>query len=166
MSQAVKTAIIVSLGAQTTDLAIIRSGIISFTRSISAGGEALSRALVQGLGFRQNQAEEFKKTYGLDRRHLEGKIVQAVKPIMDTIIGEIKRAIAFYQEKYKSDRVELALLSGGTARLPGMAAYMAENIGIESQIANPWIGIKKDPRFAILDTEGAVFSVATGLAKR
>ena len=38
----VRTVMIVSLGAQTTDLAILRNGIFSFTRSISSGGEALS----------------------------------------------------------------------------------------------------------------------------
>lgn len=166
VAHGVKTTLLVSLGAQTTDLSILRDGIIAFTRSISAGGEALSRALVEGLGFRQNQAEEFKKTYGLDRSHLEGKIVEAVRPIMDTIIGEIKRALAFYQERYRGDRIELVILSGGTARLPGMTAYMAEHIGIEAQIANPWIGITKDPRFAVLDNEGAIFTVAVGLARK
>lgn len=160
----VKTAMVVSLGAQTTDLAILRGGIIAFTRSISAGGEALSRALVQGLGFHQNQAEEFKKTYGLDRRHLEGKIVEAVRPIMDTIVSEMKRAMAFYQEKYTGDKVDVIALSGGTARLPGMVVFMAEQTGIETQIANPWVGIKKDARFAALENEGPIFSVAVGLA--
>jgi type IV pilus assembly protein PilM len=160
----VKTAMVVSLGAQTTDLAILRGGIIAFTRSISAGGEALSRALVQGLGFHQNQAEEFKKTYGLDRRHLEGKIVEAVRPIMDTIISEMKRAMAFYQEKYNGDKVDVISLSGGTARLPGMVVFMAEQTGIETQIANPWVGVKKDARFAALENEGPIFSVAVGLA--
>jgi type IV pilus assembly protein PilM len=160
----IKTAMVVSLGAQTTDLAILRSGILTFTRSISAGGEALSRALVQGLGFHQNQAEEFKKTYGLDRRHLEGKIVEAVRPIMDTIVSEIRRAVAFYQERYPSDRIDVILLSGGTARLPGMVVYMAEQIGVETQLANPWYGIQMDPRFAGLVNEGPVYSVAVGLA--
>lgn len=160
----VKTAMVVSLGAQTTDLAILRGGVIAFTRSISAGGESLSRALVQGLGFHQNQAEEFKKTYGLDRRHLEGKIVEAVRPIMDTIMSEMKRAMAFYQEKYNGDKIDVIVLSGGTARLPGMVVFMAEQIGIETQIANPWVGIKKDARFAALENEGPIFSVAVGLA--
>lgn len=160
----VRTSMIVSLGAQTTDLAILRGGILTFTRSISAGGEALSRALVQGLGFHQNQAEEFKKTYGLDRRHLEGKIVQAVHPIMDLIVSEIKRAKAFYEEKYPGEHVDVVMLSGGTARLPGMVAYMAEQITVETHIANPWVGITKDARFAALDNEGPVFCVAAGLA--
>ncbi len=160
-----KTAILVSLGAQTTDLAILRDGVIAFTRSISAGGEALSRALVQILGFKQHQAEEFKRTYGLNKQHLEGRIVEAVKPIMDTIISEIKRSLVFYQEKYKTDQLDLLILSGGTAKLPGIVAYMKEYVGVDVQIANPWIGIQRNQQFAFLDAEAPMFTVAAGLAR-
>ncbi|MCL4359669.1 pilus assembly protein PilM [Patescibacteria group bacterium] len=162
----VKTAMIVSLGAQTTDLSIIRQGILTFTRSISAGGEALSRALAQGLGFELSQAEEFKRAYGVERDKLEGKIVEAVKPIMDTIIGEINRAIAYYQEKYRGEHIDAVFLSGGTARLPGMVVYFAQSLNIEVQLANPWTSVIRDPRFRVLDPEGPVFTVATGLALR
>ncbi len=162
----VKNAMIVAIGAQTTDLAILRGGVLAFTRSISAGGEALSRALAQGLGFEYAQAEQFKKTYGLEKDKLEGKIVAAVKPIMDTIVGEITRALAFYQEKYKDEHIGVAFLSGGTARLPGMVVYLAQSLNCEIQLANPWVGIKRDSRFRVLDSEGPVFTVAVGLALR
>lgn len=163
----VKNAVLlVSLGAQTTDLAILRGGVLAFTRSIAAGGEALSRALVAGLDFNTSQAEEFKRTYGLEQDKLQGKIVTAVKPIMDTIVGEMKRAIAFYTEKHKDERVEAVLLSGGTAKLPGMVVYIAQSLGIEAQLANPWVGITRDPRFHVLDTEGPTFTVSVGLALR
>lgn len=161
-----KTVMVVSLGAQTTDLAILHSGVLAFTRSISAGGEALSRAVAQGLDFELAQAEEFKRTYGVEQDKLEGKIAAATKPVMDTIVSEMTRAIAFYQEKYKGERVETVLLSGGTARLPGMVVFIAQALGIEAQLANPWVGIQKGSQFAVLDTEGAVFSVAVGLALR
>jgi type IV pilus assembly protein PilM len=165
-SQAVKTVMIVSLGAQTTDLSILRGGVLTFTRSIAAGGEALSRALVAGLDFNPTQAEEFKRTYGLEEDKLEGKIVAAVKPIMDTIIGEMKRAVTFYQEKHKGDRIETIMLAGGTAKLPGMVVYLAQSMGIEAQLANPWVGISRDARFSVLEHEGPTFTVAVGLALR
>lgn len=161
-----KSAMIVSLGAQTTDLCIVRSGILSYTRSISAGGEALSRALAQGLGFELMQAEEFKRAYGLEKDKLQGKIVTATAPIMDTIVGEIKRAVTFFQEKYKDERIETVILSGGTARLPGMVVYMAEHIGIEAQLANPWLGVVKEARFASVEPEGPSYTIAIGLALR
>ena len=162
----VRSVMIVSLGAQTTDIAIARNGVLCFTRSISSGGEALSRAVAQAFGFELPQAEQFKKTYGLEKDKLEGKIIAAVRPIMDSMIGEMKRAIAFYQEKYKDDQIGVVLLSGGTARTPGMVVYIAENLGLEAQLANPWMGIVRDSRFKVLDNEGPVFSVAVGLAFR
>ncbi len=161
-----KTVLVASLGAQTTDFAILHSGTLAFTRSISSGGEALSRALAQKLEFDISQAETYKKTYGLETDKLEGKIVAAVKPIMDTIIGEMKRAIAFYQERYPTEQVEAIVLSGGTARLPGMVVYIAREMSIETVLANPWIGIQKEARFAMLEGYGPVFSVAVGLALR
>jgi type IV pilus assembly protein PilM len=162
----VRNVMIVSLGAQTTDLAIVRSGTLAFTRSISAGGEALSRALIQGLDFNQVQAEQFKQTYGLEKDKLEGKIVEAIRPIMDTIASEIKRAIAYYQEKFKNERIEVILICGGTARLPGMVTYITEATGIETQLGNPWLGMKRESRFSVLDPEGPTFCVAVGLALR
>jgi type IV pilus assembly protein PilM len=162
----VRNVMVVSLGAQTTDIAILSSGILTFTRSVSAGGEALTRAIAQAFDFNLTQAEEYKRTYGLQKDKLEGKIVNAIKPIMDTIINEIKRAIAFYEEKYKDQHVETIMLSGGTARLPGMITYLAESINFEVQLANPWIGILRDARFNILGNEGPNFCIAVGLALR
>jgi type IV pilus assembly protein PilM len=162
----VHNVMMVSLGAQTTDVAIVRNGILTFTRSLSAGGDAMTRALAQTLDFNVTQAEEYKRAYGVQPDKLEGKIALAAKPITDTIVNELKRALVFYQEKYKDDRVQLVLLSGGTARLPGMVVYLAQSLGVEVQLANPWVGIARPPRFNVLTAEGPNFCVAVGLALR
>ncbi|MFH0749857.1 MAG: type IV pilus assembly protein PilM [Candidatus Gottesmanbacteria bacterium] len=162
----VKNVMLVSIGAQTTDMTILHGGVIAFTRSISAGGEALSRALSQSLDFTVVQAEEYKKTYGLQKELLEGKLIVAMEPIMATIMNEIKRAIAFFGEKYANERIEAIVLSGGSAKLPGIVSFMTESVNIETQLANPWIGIQKEARFAVLSAEGPLFAVAVGLAIR
>lgn len=156
----------VSLGAQTTDISIVRNGILTFTRSLSAGGDAFNRALSQSLDFNLPQAEEYKRVYGIQPDKLEGKIASAAKPITDAIVNELKRALIFYQEKFKEERVQLVLLSGGTARLPGLLVSMAQALGVEVQLANPWVGITWAPRFNVLTTEGPNFCIAVGLALR
>jgi len=154
----------VSLGGQTTDIAILRKGILTFTRTISAGGDAITRALSESLDFTLLQAESYKKTYGLEKNILEGKIVAVLKPVMESIIGEMKRAISFFEESYKNEHIGVIILTGGNAKLPGIIPYIAEGTGIEVQQGNPWVGIRKDPRFAVLNQEGAIFAVAIGLA--
>lgn len=159
--------LIINLGAATTDLSIVRNGVLTFTRSIASGGEALARAVAKEMGFELSQAEEYKRTYGLEEDKLEGKILSAVKPIFDTVIEEIKRALAFYQGKYPEEPIKIVSLCGGTAKLPGLVVYLAQNLGIETQIGNPWVAVGRDPKvFPKIDEEGPIFAVAVGLAQK
>lgn len=158
---------IINLGAATTDIAIVKNGSIIFTRSIASGGEALARAVALGLGFELSQAEEYKRTYGLEEDKLEGKILAAVKPIFNAIIEEIKRAVVYYNSRYIEEPIKIISICGGTAKLPGLVTNLTQNLGIETQIGNPWGNIEKDPQiFPKIDQEGMVFAVAAGLAMK
>lgn len=158
---------VINLGAQTTDFSILKAGVIAFTRSIPTGGIAMTRILGQDLGLPLAQAEEYKKTYGLKQDILEGKVARSLKPIFTVIVEEIKRSITFFQNKFPDEPVSTIILSGGSAKLPGLVESLVEAVGLETQIGNPWSRITLDPaKFAKLEEEGAVFVVATGLAMR
>lgn len=159
--------LLIHIGALTTNLAILRNNVMVLTRSLPTGGRALARAVVQTLGLEESQAEEYKKTYGLEEEKLEGKVMAAIKPIFDTVVSEMKRIISFDQEKNPETPLKRAILSGGTARLPGICTYLTQNLGLEVQIGNPWQNITKDARFtAELDENVAVFATAVGLAMK
>ena len=159
--------IIVNIGAISTSFAIIKSNIIVFTYSIPVGGTAINRAIASDLGFSVQQAEEYKKTYGLKDSSVGGKLGKATEPILATVISEIKKAVAFYEERYKNEEsISQVLLSGGTAKLPGIDVYFARNTGVESAIANPWkmLADQEVPKDII---DNAVdYTVAAGLAVR
>lgn len=159
--------LLVSLGAASTDLAIVYDGVVRFTRSIGTGGKALTRALCQDLGFEPSQAEEYKKTYGLDETQLEGKIAKSLKPVFELILDEIKRALAYYQtHETRNPALKRLVLCGGTSSLPGALVYLAAALNLEAQLANPWLKVKNKGNFSIKELEeiGPVFSVAVGLA--
>jgi len=159
------TTMVISIGASTTDLSIIEDRRISFTRSIASGGLALARGVAQELGFETDQAIEYMKTYGLDPTSLEGKIMQAIKPVFDIIVNEVKRSLAFYATKHPESQVKRAIVTGGTAKLPGLVVYLAEALGLEVQVGNPWEGISMPSQVAKKLTEDATsYAVAVGLA--
>ena len=159
------TTLIISIGASTTDLTIIENTQINFTRSIATGGSALARGVANDLGFETDQAVEYMKTYGLDSTQLEGKVMQSIKPIFDVIVNEVRRALAYYSGRYPSKPVKRVVLAGGTAKLPGVVIYLAEVLGLEVQMGNPWDGIGLPPNISkkLID-EGTSYSVAVGLA--
>ena len=159
------TTMVVSIGASTTDLSIVHQGKISFTRSIGTGGAALARGVAQELGFEIDQATEYMKTYGLDPSSLEGKVMQAIKPVFDVIVNEIRRVLAYYATKHTDVPVKRIVLTGGTAKLPGLVIYLAEALGLEVQIGNPWEGISLPGNVSKrLIQESTSYAVSVGLA--
>lgn len=159
------TTMVISIGASTTDLTIVDASHISFTRSIATGGLALARGVANDLGFEVDQAVEYMKTYGLDATQLEGKVMQAIKPVFDVVVNEVRRALAYYAGKYPDKPVKRIVLAGGTAKLPGIVIYLAEALGLEVQVGNPWDGIALPPNISkkLID-EGTSYSIAVGLA--
>lgn len=163
--QSAPTTMVVSIGASTTDLSIVSTGRISFTRSIATGGLSLARGVAQTLGFEIDQATEYMKTYGLDPTSLEGKVMQAIKPIFDVIVNEIRRVLAYYATKHPELPVKRIVVTGGTAKLPGLVLYLAEALGIEVQVGNPWEGISLPAQIAKkLSEDSTSYAVSVGLA--
>lgn len=161
------TSVIVQIGSVNTALVIAKKGIIVFSYSIPMGGAAINRALASDFGLSENQAEEYKKTYGVTEKALGGKITKTTENVLMFILTEVKKALAFYSEKYKlDDPIKQIILSGGSARLPGIDLYFVRNLGIETIIANPWKVLFSQQISEEMQRGGASFVVSVGLAMR
>lgn len=159
--------LIISIGAVSTSFAIVRNGIMVFTYSMSVGGAAINRAIATDFGLTPQQAEEYKKVYGVSGKSLGGKIGQATEPILNSILTEAKKSLAFYAQKYRDEaQIRQIILSGGTAKLPGIEIFFASNSGIETAMANPWkvLSSQSVPK-EVLDN-AADYTIAVGLAMR
>jgi len=162
-------AIIVNIGAISTSLAIVRGGILAFTYSIQTGGNAISRAIEADFGLTPAQVEEYKKTYGFSGKGDGQKVGKSTEPILTSILLEIKKTLAFYSQKYKDDSIiQQVLLSGSTARLPGINLFFTENLGIETVVVNPWeiLNNNNKPLPAQILNSSSDFTIALGLAMR
>lgn len=161
-----RTVLLVDLGASSTDIAIARDTLLSFSRSISIAGDAFTRAVSQGLGLTAPQAEEYKKTYGLESTQLEGKVKGALDPVIRLVVDEIKKAISYYQTEEKGEAPGAMIISGGSSGMPEIINLMTSLLGIEVLIANPFKSVKTDLETAKkLSPYAPLYSVAVGLAE-
>lgn len=160
--------IILSIGTISTALALVIDGIVTFTYSIPVGGLAMNRVIEADLGLSFAQAEEYKKAYGIYRGGSMDKIGRSILPILNSIMSEVKKVMILYSQKYKEDiPIQQILLSGGTAKLPGIDLFFAEHSGIETVIANPWKVIAQDQQLPQdLRNKSSDYAVAIGLAMR
>jgi len=157
--------LVVDFGAKTCNLAVVENGYVFSTRSIPTAGQAFTRALATGLSLEESQAEEYKKTFGLTEE-MESKIQKSLLPILEVVALEMKKVVQFYAAE-KKDNLEKVILAGGSAGLPEMAPLLAHRLDLEVVLANPFFRLAFDKNsFPGLAGEGAIFSVALGLAQR
>lgn len=158
---------ILDIGEKFSDIVSLHDSNIFFARSLPVGGESLTRSISVNLGLDMASAEEYKKAYGMREMELEGKIKNAIMPVFESISEEVRRAIAMYVESHNKS-VDLLILSGGGAKMPGLAEEMTKKLGVEVQVMQPFLRIDTT-RIVVpvdLNMDGYRFSVAVGCALR
>lgn len=159
--------IIVSMGALSTEVVIVKDRNVLFTRSIASGGASLSRAISLEFNLGQKQAEEYKQTYGLQEDKLSGKVAQVIKPILDIMATEILKAVEFAKSNVGGMEVVRVVICGGGAFLPGLPQFLVERTSLEVSLGDPWADFDKSQGPAKeLAASASVYVVATGLALR
>ena len=126
----------------------------------------MSRAMAAELGLELNQAEQYKRTYGLDGKQLQGKVRNVLLPVFATISNELRKGMQFYAGE-QGKKISRVVLSGGGAYLPEMVRQLAMELGVEVVVGNPFANVAMDAtQQKRIGSIGAVFGVAVGLALR
>ena len=158
--------VMVDFGAETTDIGIAQKGMLVFTRSIPAAGQAFTRAISTGLSIDPHQAEKYKTAYGLTEKKLEGKVKEAITPVVTQVVNEIRKAIQYWREKEK-EAIKTLILSGGSANLPEVISFLTKSLAVEVQVADPFANLIKDEKqLTSLRQNTPLFTVAVGLAMK
>lgn len=160
-----KHVVMLDFGANSTDMSIMLDGYLVFSQSISIGSDSLTQAIINKFNFEYQQAEEYKRNYGVTEGVLEGKIYQVLSPILESIVLEVRRGIEFYKNKTLAPAPGDFFLTGDGALLPGLAEFLSKSLSANASIANPWMNIGIDNKFRdIVAKSGPSYSVAIGLA--
>ena len=167
MGVSAESVMMFDIGEKFSDIISFKKGNIFFVRSLPIGGESITRAISVNLGLDMASAEEYKKAYGIREMELEGKIKNAIMPVFSSMAEEIRRAMALYTESFNK-AVDLLMLSGGGAKMPGLAEELTRVLGVEVQVIAPFLKIDVSRVVAPIDLnlDAYRFSLATGLALR
>ncbi|MCO5171034.1 MAG: pilus assembly protein PilM [Planctomycetes bacterium] len=125
------TTLVVDVGRDATEVALVETGELIFARSVQTGGEAFTERAAKLLGLDRDEAEEKKRLGELDDGVLDGprqQLAAMVSASIDFARGQLKR------KKLKVDRV---LLTGGGARVPGLVEAVGRAAGCEARLFDP-----------------------------
>ncbi len=160
----VGTFLIVDIGSRATNIILVEKGVIQANRSIDAGGDEITSAIADEMNVSRARAEAFKKG---DKDMLNSNETAIVIPVLDLIVGELRRIIGAYKEKNKDKLIDTLVLSGGTSKMKGIEEYFTQSLNEKVRLGNPWRSIVVGNEVApFVKDLGSSFSVALGLALR
>lgn len=134
---------VVDIGCEKSTLVVLKDKKIAFVREIAFGGSDITHAIAETLGKDDTEAEEFKIANGL--RGGEGqadRVAKAASGALERFAMELHRSFDFYQAQFRGGPVSKLFLSGSTAMITGIDAFIAEAIGIPAFIDDPLRKVK------------------------
>jgi type IV pilus assembly protein PilM len=164
----------VNVGARTTSVHISRAGVPQFHRDFPLGGHHLTKVLEERFGVGYALAEALKRQHGIyepeegtDEAERNPEVGEAMRPVLSDLVKEIKRSFSYHEHQSYEEGIGSAVLTGGTALLPGFAVYLSRELGTEVVVGDPLARMTVSPSavgLELLNQSGAAFAVAVGLA--
>jgi len=156
------TTLVVHMGASTTDMFVVHQGELRFVYTYGSGGQVLTKTVEQAIQLDSKQAEQYKRTYGIDPNQLGGKIRDVLLPILRLTTLEMQKTMQFFVTLAPGETVKRIVLSGGASQLPGYVQYVTEQLGAEVLMASPFATATGE----LPGTNQEAFSICTGLLMR
>jgi type IV pilus assembly protein PilM len=158
---------LIHVGARYTSINVLKNGVSAFTGDLPVGGEAFTEALVHALQLSYDQAETLKVT-GQSEGKKSADVATLLKPTADYLVAEISRTLSLYRAVADEEGIHKVYLSGGSAKVPGLSRILAERLGVEVELSEPFRGFnvsKNIDRDYLADSAPAL-AVGAGLSIR
>ncbi|MEW6027090.1 MAG: pilus assembly protein PilM [Planctomycetota bacterium] len=171
-----ETVLLADIGAVNTEIVIHQGKNLIFARNITGGGADLTETIQNRLGVPKQEAENLKVNAGKivprettdisgQDRELQETLRSGVGQIQSSIESAVSFAVAQLKaEKLSPDRI---FISGGTAKLKGLAGYLGETLNKPVEVFRPFKNIKASVPDEAKDKTAEAdcdFSIALGLA--
>lgn len=134
------TVAIVDIGGSTTTVVVATNGVPQFVRIIPAGGADITDAIARELDLTPEQAETSKRALGLSTVGVAVEnrpIVEAIYRVAGDLVNGLRNTLNYFATSRPQDPVRALVLTGGGARLVGLAEALGESTHIPTVQGNP-----------------------------
>ena len=155
---------LVNVGHEVTNVNILENGTPILTRDIPFGSRRVREDLQRERGLTAEQAEEV-----VQGRETVAGLEQVVEAAADEVAVGIERAAAFLMTRQAGDGIGRIYLSGGGARIPGMADALTRRMSVSTTLVNPFERIPVAPEAGgglNLEEAAPMLLLSVGLALR
>lgn len=170
------TSLVLGIGADNIDLAIVQDGILIFARNLAGGSNLFNQALMSTFNLSFEKAERVKTELGCvlsrsgggDMSPQQEKVGRTLIEPAHQIFSMVQSSLMFCKAQIKVTDLALdrVYITGGGARLKGLDASLSESFGVPVLFHDPAVelDITQLDNASEFVQQGPELSCALGLA--
>ena len=155
--------LVLDIGQESTEVSLVEENELIFARSVALGGSAFTDCLCDELGLKPSDAEAMK---------LQGDaaVERALARPRAQLANMVSASVDFAKRQLRRQNlsVDLAVIGGGSARVPGLVKAIAATVGCQAELFEPIADLGRPRADASSRTAAEEFGLesitATGLA--
>jgi len=155
---------VADIGSRSMTFSVLENLKVGYSRDEAFGGVQL--------------IEEIQRRYGLSFEEAsiarrQGKLPddyesEVLEPFKENLATEISRALQFFYSSSQTTGIDILILAGGVASIPGVAELMQSRLETKTIIADPFSNMNISPKVnkKTLANDSPALMIACGLAMR
>jgi len=157
--------LVMDIGARTTDMNIFDANGIRQGITVKIAGDRFTKAIVTNMKVTPKAADDLKIKHGFNPDSQQGKILFIIQNEFNKVIAEAKKLIDYYQSHYQK-KIDEVILVGGSALLPNIDQYLADNLEITVNRGQPLLKVDDHENILNVKDKVVLFTNVIGLALR
>lgn len=163
-----RTVAVVDVGARITQVLVAAQGMPRFVRILPSGGENVTDAVAAALSIAAPDADRVKREVGVGfavRPEL-APAAEAVGSVVRNLVEAVRNTFVYYQSNNPGAGIEVVVLTGGGAHLPGLGQYLSSASRLPVVLGDPLATIKvaKPINTESLARQSSLLAMPIGLA--
>ena len=159
---------LVDVGASITTIVVVDHGVPRLVRVLPLGGMNVTTSVASALGIAAAEAEAVKRQIGFGQAvgPEHATAAEAISVVTQTLIESIRNTFVYYSGNNPGAGLDLAVLTGGGAHLPGFGQYLSSATRLPVALGDPLAGLriaKSLDRASLVGSESLV-ALSVGLA--
>jgi len=161
---------IANIGSQSSNINVVAGGVPVFTRDVALGGSLYTEEIQKTLSIGFEEAEKIKIGEADVRSQdvVPKEVEEAMRQVTTQIVGEIARSLEFYAATAEDGGIGKIVLSGGSARVSGLAGAFQDRMDVPVEVMSAVeripVADAVDPK--LVEDLGPALAVGVGLAMR
>mgnify|MGYP000562947942 CR=1 FL=1 len=159
-----QTVAVLDVGATMTTLNVMHDLKTIYTREQVFGGRQLTEEIQRRYGLSYEEAGMAKRQGGLPDNY----IPEVLEPFKEAMAQQVSRSLQFFFSSSQYNAVDHIVLAGGSAMINGIDEMIANKLGVNTTIANPFTHMTLASRVKAqsLSNDAPALMIACGLAMR